>query len=184
MKTLILLFSVLFTTMSFAQVPSYVPANGLVGWWPFNGNANDESGNGNNGTVNGPTLTNDRFGNTNSAYNFQSLISNYIVADIGLQNKLSFAGWYKTQTPDKRYPKLFYYGDGFDQGSATLIKHYAGGFYGNSSSYIPNFIGKFFASSSIPGGLVEHSIATTDNIWHHVAVIYDFQNCLYTLTAK
>jgi hypothetical protein len=51
MKTLILLLSVLFTTMSFAQVPSYVPANGLVGWWPFNGNANDESGNGNNGTV-------------------------------------------------------------------------------------------------------------------------------------
>jgi hypothetical protein len=35
-----------------AQVPSYVPTNGLVGWWPFNGNANDESGNGNNGTVN------------------------------------------------------------------------------------------------------------------------------------
>ena len=27
-----------------AQVPSYVPVNGLVGWWPFNGNANDESG--------------------------------------------------------------------------------------------------------------------------------------------
>jgi len=39
-----------------AQVPSYVPTNGLVGWWPFNGNANDESGNGNNGTVNGATV--------------------------------------------------------------------------------------------------------------------------------
>ena len=70
MKTLILLFSVLFTTMSFAQVPSYVPANGLVGWWPFNGNANDESGNGNNGTVNGATLTTDRNGVANQAYNF------------------------------------------------------------------------------------------------------------------
>jgi hypothetical protein len=45
MKTLILLFSVLFTTMSFAQVPSYLPTSGLVGYWPFNGNANDESGN-------------------------------------------------------------------------------------------------------------------------------------------
>ena len=32
------------------NVPSYVPTNGLVGWWPFNGNANDESGNNNNGT--------------------------------------------------------------------------------------------------------------------------------------
>ena len=24
-----------------AQVPSYIPQNGLVGYWPFNGNAND-----------------------------------------------------------------------------------------------------------------------------------------------
>ena len=74
MKTLILLFSVLFTTMSFAQVPSYVPASGLVGWWPFNGNANDESGNGNNGTVmNGVLLTSDRFNNLNSAYSFDGI---------------------------------------------------------------------------------------------------------------
>ena len=54
-----------------AQVPSYVPTNGLVGYWPFNGNANDESGNGNNGTVNGATLTAGLEG-ANSAYNFNS----------------------------------------------------------------------------------------------------------------
>ena len=53
-----------------AQVPSYVPTNGLVGYWPFNGNANDESGNGNNGTVNGAVLTSDRFENANNAYFF------------------------------------------------------------------------------------------------------------------
>ena len=56
-----------------AQVPSYVPTNGLVGYWPFNGNANDVSGNGNNGTVNGATLTTDRFGNANSAYSFDGV---------------------------------------------------------------------------------------------------------------
>ncbi|MFM8685494.1 MAG: hypothetical protein ACKODJ_02965, partial [Bacteroidota bacterium] len=44
--------------------------NGLVGYWPFIGNANDESGNGNHGIVNGATLTSDRFGNQNSAYDF------------------------------------------------------------------------------------------------------------------
>lgn len=43
---------------------------GLVGYWPFCGNANDDSGNGNNGTVNGATLSTDRFGNSNSAYSF------------------------------------------------------------------------------------------------------------------
>jgi hypothetical protein len=48
------------------NVPAYVPTNGLVGWWPFNGNANDESGNGNHGTVNGATLTADR----NVKFNF------------------------------------------------------------------------------------------------------------------
>jgi hypothetical protein len=26
-----------------AQIPGYVPTDGLVGWWPFNGNVNDES---------------------------------------------------------------------------------------------------------------------------------------------
>ena len=63
----------LFSLSVFAQIPNYVPANGLVGWWPFNGNANDESGNGNNGTVNGATLASDRFGNSNQAHNFDGL---------------------------------------------------------------------------------------------------------------
>ena len=40
--------------------------NGLVGYFPFCGNANDASGNGNNGNVTGATLTTDRFGNLNS----------------------------------------------------------------------------------------------------------------------
>ena len=59
-------------TITSAQVPSYVPTSGLVGWWPFNGNANDESGNGNHGTNNGATLTADRFGTENKAYSFNS----------------------------------------------------------------------------------------------------------------
>jgi hypothetical protein len=68
--SVILLSFVFHSLSSIAQVPSYVPTSGLVGWWPFNGNANDESGNGNNGTVNGATLTTDRFGNEGSAYDF------------------------------------------------------------------------------------------------------------------
>lgn len=52
---------------------SQIPTNGLVGYWPFSGNANDASGNGNNGVVSGATLTNDRFGNPNSAYSFNGL---------------------------------------------------------------------------------------------------------------
>jgi uncharacterized protein (TIGR02145 family) len=44
------------------SVPSYVPTNGLVGWWGFNGNAQDGSGNGNHGTVSQTSYTTNRFG--------------------------------------------------------------------------------------------------------------------------
>jgi hypothetical protein len=67
-----------FSTCVSAQIPSYIPKDSLVGWWPFNGNANDESGNGNNGTVNGATLTTDRFGDTNKAYNFDGVNDNIL----------------------------------------------------------------------------------------------------------
>ena len=68
------IFAIVFATNVIAQnVPSYVPKDGLFGWWPFNGNANDESGNGNNGTVNGATLTVDRNGKSNSAYSFDGI---------------------------------------------------------------------------------------------------------------
>lgn len=50
-----------------------IPANGLVAWYPFNGNGNDESGKGKNGTVNGAVLTTDRNGNVNSAYSFDGI---------------------------------------------------------------------------------------------------------------
>ena len=60
-------------------VPSYLPTNGLVGWWPFNGNAQDESGNGNHGTVNGATLTSDRSGNLNKAFSLDGINSFIIV---------------------------------------------------------------------------------------------------------
>ena len=70
MKRIILLASLALSINAFTQIPSYVPTNGLVGWWPFNGNANDESGNGKNGIVKGATLTKDRFGNINAAYKF------------------------------------------------------------------------------------------------------------------
>ena len=46
------------------------PTVGLKGYWPFNGNANDESGGGNDGVVVGATLTDDRFGESGSAYDF------------------------------------------------------------------------------------------------------------------
>lgn len=53
-----------------AQVPDYVPTDGLVAWFPFNGNAIDESWNGHDAEVDGASLSLDRFGNSASAYAF------------------------------------------------------------------------------------------------------------------
>ena len=51
--------------------------SGLVAFYPFQGNANDESGNGNNGTVMGAIPTTDRFGIDSAAYEFDGT-SSYI----------------------------------------------------------------------------------------------------------
>lgn len=92
MKNKLLLIAMGFaltTQMISAQVPSYVPTNGLRCWWPFNGNANDESGNGYNGTVVNATLTSDRLGVVNNAYHFNGIEANSNAATI-LQNSSIF----------------------------------------------------------------------------------------------
>lgn len=70
-----------------SQKPDYqgyqpIPIDGLVAYYPFNGNANDESGHGHDGTVFGATLTTDRFGNPNHAYSLDG-VDDYI--DLGDQ---------------------------------------------------------------------------------------------------
>lgn len=54
-----------------------MPLNGLVAYYPLNGNANDESVNKHNGDVVGTVSTNDRKENANSAYSFNGM-NNYI----------------------------------------------------------------------------------------------------------
>jgi hypothetical protein len=84
--------------ISNAQVPNYIPTNGLVGWWPFNGNAIDESINSNDGTVNGATLSSDRFGNSNSAYFFDGVngsidVLNNPSLNLENPNEFTFCYW-------------------------------------------------------------------------------------------
>jgi uncharacterized protein (TIGR02145 family) len=106
---LIIITLMLLSNISFSQsVPSYVPTNGLVGWWGFNGNAQDGSGNGNHGTVNGATLTTDRFGNQNGAFDFDGVNDFINVADhpdLRLVNtNFTLSTWYKVHSfglPDR-----------------------------------------------------------------------------------
>jgi hypothetical protein len=73
-------FGLFVTFLVFGWTPgaSALPANnpitaGLIAAYEFSGNADDVSGNGNDGVVNGPTLTADRFGNVGSAYEFDGV---------------------------------------------------------------------------------------------------------------
>lgn len=92
--------------------PSYFP-NDPVAFYPFNGNANDESGNGHDGTVYGSTLANDRFGNSNSSYEFDG-INNWIEVphsdDIDFNNnegdEYSAICWIKTTDSVSEYGRI------------------------------------------------------------------------------
>ena len=100
-----LIVALIFATNVMAQnIPSYVPKDGLVGWWPFNGNANDESGNGNHGTVNGATLTADRSGVANSAYSFDGVNDVISTKLINSSNDISISIWVKVKTDKFSYP--------------------------------------------------------------------------------
>lgn len=64
--------------------------------YPFSGNANDVTGNGHDGTVNGATLTYNRFGVANSAYLFDGIddfISVPAFNTILLSDEVSFSFW-------------------------------------------------------------------------------------------
>jgi hypothetical protein len=152
-------------TITMAQtVPSYVPTTGLVGWWPFTGNANDESGNGNNGTVNGAVLTSDRFSNVNKAYNFDG-IDDYILLDSlnNIQYKpITYSIWVNA---DSLETIIYPLGGGrviigrdqsgyYDQG-AVMIYHYPAGGTDNEFSY---YIGQSESHSNYTPPL---------NIWTH-----------------
>ena len=86
--------------LSLSSAYAQVPTDSLVGYWPFNGNANDESGNLNNGTVNGATLCPDRFGNANSAYSFDGVSNDIFINNSpsinSITNGITISEWVNT----------------------------------------------------------------------------------------
>ncbi|MEQ1799073.1 MAG: LamG-like jellyroll fold domain-containing protein [Lacibacter sp.] len=108
-----LLFLLLLTSETlFAQVNLN---QGLMAHYPFNGNANDVSGNNNNPVFNNATLTADRVNNPNSAYKFNG-INNYIQIPnsptLNMSSSITLAAFVKTTG--------FYYGT--CHGNAILMK--------------------------------------------------------------
>ena len=171
MKIRILLIVLLFAaTSAVAQIPSYVPSNGLVGWWPFNGNANDESGNGNNGTVNGATLTQDRNGVNNSAFTFNGTSTFIEVPStnlLQLSSNYSIGLWYNPALNINNAP----------YGYTLLSKITPTGWYGGYEIMLgtinPN--GEILHTGNIDNSnfiLGPHN-GISQGIWQFVVVSYD-----------
>lgn len=165
MKKIITLILVFTATLLFSQVPNYVPTNGLVGYWPFTGNANDLSGNGNNGTNNGATLIADRFDNPNSAYSFDgndfiSLAQPFYNGSTTV-NTLTYSFWFDiSQYPTNNY--TFSGKEGFWRSVSCGINN--------------NGIISFGGSQPSPQGYfsISSANAATLNQWNNVIVT--FQN--------
>ncbi|OYU82747.1 MAG: hypothetical protein CFE24_14320, partial [Flavobacterium sp. BFFFF2] len=151
---------------------SVLPTNlqsGLVGYWPFNGNANDLSGNGNNGTVNGATLTTDRFGNANSAYSFNGSnnfidIANSSIAAFGTSSFTAFA-WYNASSLSTNTGNIIRYDDCLSSSGWGI------------QTFILNSVYKIkgieFSSTRAGGSTVVQPQPNTNDIWKSVTFVRD-----------
>ncbi len=171
MRRPILAFALFMSILLHGQVPGYVPTDGLVGWWPFTGNANDESGNGNDGVVEGAMLTEDRFGMPNSAYSFDGATEHIRVANsssLTFDTAFSISFW--LNVPDNSYP---------NSGPAARVP------IGKQAD--PNTGGIGFETLDNVGtccgpqvfiqgyGAYEDTSAIILNEWHHLVGTYDGQ---------
>jgi len=92
--------------MTFTTLYPPPPTSGLVGYWAFTGNANDESGYNHNGTVTGAVLTSNKMGTPNSAYYFDG-VSDYIYitnSSLVSGGYVSISIWVKTDGTNIGYP--------------------------------------------------------------------------------
>ena len=134
---------------------------GLVAYYPFNGNANDESGNRYDGVVSGTTtLAADRFGNTGRAYHFDGNTNGGIEAPNTSNLNFTSGGF-----------SLFAWVcvTNYNDDSIIAGKHN----YGYYNGYLINVTHGCFAFylNENPRLVAEESCV--DGQWHHVAGVWD-----------
>ena len=152
-----------------AQVPNYVPTNGLVGWWPFNGNANDESGNSINGTISGATFSSDRFSNLNAAssyYGSNDFIQIPTTSGLFNNQQYTISYWFKTNQSGSSTI------GGSNVNPAIISRLNVGGPQSNNPTSLDNFViyeigGSNHFNTPINGGVTGFN-TVLGNTWHHV----------------
>ena len=138
-----------------------LPANlqqGLKGYWPFCGNAIDESGNGNNGTVSGAMLAADRFGNPAKAYFFDG--NNDVIntnLSSGFSNQFTIQAWVKTSSLEEA---------GIVSSRTSQIQ-FNGLYYSNTQK------AEVWISSPSLANYISAPPPINDNKWHHVLGVFN-----------
>jgi hypothetical protein len=146
-----------------------IPINGLVGYYPFNGNTNDESGNGNHGTLlSGATLTTDKNGFANKAC---SVNPGYVrIADNNSLDLVDFtlSIWFKPEQVGSAFNCLL--------GKNYTIA-YAIGFDSGLSGDCPAPLGTNRPMRVYAGYHVFYFSASNftcgSNTWYHTAITYN-----------
>lgn len=146
--------------------------DGLEAYYPFNGNAIDETGNGYDGAVNGAALTDDRFGNPSSAYSFDGYTT-YINIGTTLNfpcgNNYAVSVWFLNNggvPPRRGYgQKIMSKADFFNDFHLSVY----------SSWHTPPSEGQIYwqqyqGHGPGPKGIVDQSHNYNDYQWHHLVV--------------
>jgi hypothetical protein len=142
-------------------LPNYINTDGLIAYYPLNNDTKDYSGNNNDGINNGATLTTDRFGNTNKAYQFDGTSNYFQFSDGNLptgNSNRSFSMWIKYQPTNSDWASILSYGTGTLKGEHNLLLINQNG--------ILDF--DYFNLNSITT-----DSAVKQNEWYHVVYIFD-----------
>ena len=131
---------------------------------PFNGDALDISGNNHHGAVTGATLTTDRFGNPNSAFDFDGVDDHIEIMDtIGTMfplNELTIVFWARTEATGNNSPILLLANDNSDRLNVHIH-------YDNSGT-----LSTFWDYGSIfNGGRLSIPNTTFQTSWEHYAFV-------------
>jgi hypothetical protein len=155
------------TSVTAQNLPAYLPANGLVAWYPFNGNANDESGNGNNGTVNGATLTMDRNGNASGAYGFSQIINSIQTSAVPIlgDNSRTYSLWINIQDVLGIGEEIVVFGAG---GNGVLGTGFNLVMFQSTTDP-----GKIDLGVDLGASFARWQADLSPNNWHHVVVQYE-----------
>ncbi len=163
-KPILPLVALCLTVMASSGSSQSFLTNGLVAYYPFNGNANDASGNGINGIASAVTQTANRFGGTEGAYLFNSSSSVVTVPGLASTNlsAMTLSAWVKPT--------------GFPSPSGSIINKYAA-FTGSQTDYgLMLFSDLRVHFTNVRHGS-DHDITTTNSLsldrWYHVAVTLD-----------